>query len=112
MVEDIVYDCVGIPSSLTTSLKLVKSKGTLILIWEPAIFEIYWTPISFKEINIIPSNTFGTEIVNGDKKRTIQIALGLISSGKAEVTDFITHKFLLDNYKKALEVASNKIEHN
>ncbi len=109
---DIVYDCVGIPSSLTTSLRLVKPQGTLILIGQPAFLEIDWTPLFVKEITVIPSNTFGAEIIDGDKKRTMQIALDLISSEQVDVSDFITHRFSLEQYKEALEVASNKIEHN
>jgi L-iditol 2-dehydrogenase len=109
---DIVYDCVGIPSSLTTSLKLVKPKGTLMLIGQPANLELDWTPLFIKEITIIASNTFGVEKIDSEKKRTMQIALDLVSSGKADVSDFITHKFALENYKEALEVASQKDKYN
>ncbi len=109
---DIVYDCVGIPSSLKTSFRLVKSKGIIMLIGQPAILEIDWTPLFVKEITLKTSNTFGIEIIDGEKKRTLQIALDLISSGKTDVTNFITHRFPLEKYKEALEVASNKSEHN
>jgi len=109
---DIVYDCVGNSSSLTMSLRLVKPKGTLLLIGQPAYLEIDWTPLFVKEITVIPSNTFGTEIIDGNKKRTMQIALDLISSGQVDVSDFTTHRFSLEKYKEALEVASNKSEHD
>ncbi|MFX0105486.1 MAG: zinc-binding dehydrogenase [Candidatus Hodarchaeota archaeon] len=109
---DVVFDCVGIASSLTTSLRLVKPKGTIVLIGQPAELEIDWTPLFIKEIVIIPSNTFGSEIIDGKRKRSLQIALDLVSSGQIDVGDFITHKFALENYKEALEVASNKSEHN
>jgi threonine dehydrogenase-like Zn-dependent dehydrogenase len=109
---DIVFDCVGIPSSLTTSLRLLKVKGTLILIGQPATLELDWTPLFTKEITVIASNTFGTEIIDGKKKRTMQIALDLITSGKIDVSDFITHKFPLEKYKEALEIASNKSEYD
>lgn len=108
---DIVFDCVGNPSSLTTSFRLLKSKGTLLLIGQPAIVELDWTPLFVKEIILIPSNTFGSEIINGEKKRTMQIALDLIVSRQVDVSDFITHKFKLNDYKEALEVASNKSKH-
>ncbi|UCC18668.1 MAG: alcohol dehydrogenase catalytic domain-containing protein [Promethearchaeota archaeon] len=109
---DIVFDCVGKASSLKFSLRLVKPKGTLILIGQPATLEIDWTPLFIKEINLVASNTFGTEIIDGVRKRTLQIALDLISSGQVNVSDFITHKFPLENYKEALEVASNKSKYN
>lgn len=109
---DVVYDCVGISSSLTTSLRLAKPLGTLILIGQPAILELDWTPLFVKEITMIASNTFGSENIDGEKKRTLQIALDLISSGQVDVSDFITHKFSLENYKDALEAASNKSEYD
>ncbi len=109
---DVIFDCVGNSSSLTTSLRLVKPKGTIMLIGQPAELEIDLTPQFMKEIKLIASNTFGSEIINGEKKRTLQIALDLISSRQIDVSDFITHKFSLENYKEALEVASNKSEHN
>ncbi len=109
---DFVFDCVGIRSSLTTSFRLVKPKGTLILIGQPATLEIDWTPLFVKEITVIASNTFGTEIIDGKKKRTIQIALDLIASRQIDVSDFITHKFPLEKYKEALEIASNKSEYD
>lgn len=109
---DIVYDCVGIPSSLATSLKLLKPKGTLMLIGQPATLEIDWTPSFVKEITTIASNTFGVEKIDTKKKRTMQIALDLVSSGKVDVSNFITHKFSLENYKEALKVASQKDKYN
>ncbi|MFX0036506.1 MAG: zinc-binding dehydrogenase [Candidatus Hermodarchaeota archaeon] len=105
---DTVYDCVGNSSSLTTSFRLVKSQGTFVLIGQPAILELDWTPLFIKEITLIASNTFGSEIIDGIKKRTLQIALDLISTRKIDVRDFITHKFSLEDYKEALKVASNK----
>jgi threonine dehydrogenase-like Zn-dependent dehydrogenase len=42
----------------------------------------------------------------------MQIALDLMESGQTNVKDFITHKFPIDDYKKALEVAVNKSDHN
>ena len=41
---DIVFDCVGNTSSLTTSLRLLKPRGTLLLIGQPANLTLDWTP--------------------------------------------------------------------
>ena len=109
---DVVFDCVGNASSLNTSLRLVKPKGNVILIGYPSHMEIDWTPIMAKEISITGSNIFGSETIGGERKRTMQIALDLISSGKIDVSDFVTHKFALDDYKEALEVASKKDKYN
>ncbi|MFX0138407.1 MAG: zinc-binding dehydrogenase [Candidatus Hodarchaeota archaeon] len=109
---DVVFDCVGIPSSLTTSFRLVKPKGKVVLIGQPAELNIDWTPLFVKEVVVIASNIFGFEIINGKRERSLQVALDLISSGQIDVADFISHKFALEEYKEALEVASNKSKYN
>lgn len=105
---DVVFDSVGNASSLTDSLRLVKSKGTVVLIGYPSYIETNWAPIIAKEITIIGSNVFGHDNLNGERKPTLQIALDLISSGKANVKDFVTHKFKIEDYKNALSTAIDK----
>ncbi len=107
---DVVIDTVGNASSLSDSIRLVKPRGTLILIGAPAYLEIDWTPILSKEINITPSIMYSHDIINGENQRTFQVALDLIASGQADVKGMVTHKFSIDDYKNALEVASNKSE--
>jgi len=105
---DIVFDSVGNATSLTDSLRLVKSKGTVVLIGYPSYIETNWAPIIAKEITLMGSNIFGHDTLNGERKPTMKIALDLISSGKANVKDFITHKFKIEDYKDALDTAIDK----
>ena len=109
---DIVIDSVGNASSLANSMRLVKAKGTVILIGYPSYVEIDWTPIMAKETYIVASNIFSHELINGQKKRTMQLSLDLIESGQVNVKEFITHKFSIENYRKAFEVATNKSQYN
>ena len=109
---DIVIDSVGNASSLANSMRLVKAKGTVILIGYPSYVEIDWTPIMAKETHIVASNIFSHELINGQKKRTMQLSLDLIESGQVNVKEFITHKFSIENYRKAFEVATNKSQYN
>ncbi|TFG15126.1 MAG: alcohol dehydrogenase [Promethearchaeota archaeon] len=109
---DIVIDSVGNASSLANSMRLVKAKGTVILIGYPSYLEIDWTPFMAKETHIVASNIFSNLTINNEKKRTLQVALDLIESGQANVKNFISHKFSINDYKKAFEVASNKSQNN
>jgi threonine dehydrogenase-like Zn-dependent dehydrogenase len=108
---DVVIDSIGNESSLLNSLRLVKPKGTVVLIGFPSYVEIDWTPIVVKEINIVGSYIFGFDDFEGERKRTLQVALDLITSGKVNVKDFVTHKFTLDDYKEALDVATTKSQY-
>jgi len=109
---DLVIDTVGNTSSLSNAIRLIKYKGTIILVGFPAMMAIDWTPLIAKEATIIPSMTYSYDIINGKKQRTFQAALDLIASGRVSVKEFLTHKYSIDQYKEALEITSNKKEHD
>ncbi len=109
---DVVIDTVGNSSSMSNAVRLLKYKGNLILVGVPAYMEIDWTLLIAKEITILTSMGYSYEVINGEKQRTFQVALDLIESGKVSVKDFLTHKFPIEEYKRALETASNKKDNN
>ena len=109
---DLVIDTVGNTSSLSNAIRLIKYKGTIILVGFPAMMSIDWAPLIVKEATIIPSMTYSYDIINGKKERTFQAALDLISSGRVSVKEFLTHKYSIDQYKEALETTTNKKEHD
>jgi len=109
---DLVIDTVGNTSSLSNAIRLIKYKGTIILVGVPAMMAIDWTPLIAKEATIIPSMGYSYDIINGKKQRTFQAALDLISSGQVSVKEFLTHKYSIDQYKEALEITANKKEHD
>jgi threonine dehydrogenase-like Zn-dependent dehydrogenase len=109
---DLVIDTVGNTSSLSNAIRLIKYKGTIILVGVPAMMAIDWTPLIAKEATIIPSMGYSYDIINGKKQRTFQAALDLISSGRVSVKEFLTHRYSIDQYKEALEITTNKKEHD
>lgn len=108
---DIVIDSVGNESSLTDCLRLVKPKGTVIMIGYPAKINVDWTPMIAKEVKIITSSIFSYETLDGEKKRTLQVALDLIAGGDNRIKELVTHKFKLEDYKEALNLTLNKDKH-
>ena len=107
---DIVIDSVGNASSLSNSLRLCKAKGTVILLGYPPYINLDFTPMMAKEITVIASNIFSFENIKGKQIRTMQLALDLISSDMELFKELVTHKFPLEEYKEALNVAINKPE--
>ncbi len=108
---DIVVDSVGTNYSVTDSLRLVKPKGKILMIGYPSVLALDWTPIMAKEITLIGSNIFSHEKIDGVRKKTMDIALELIRTKKNNVKDFLTHKFKLDDYRKAFTIAVSKYQH-
>jgi threonine dehydrogenase-like Zn-dependent dehydrogenase len=106
---DIVYDCVGNGTSLDDGLHFTCSGGKLVLVGTAARPKgVDWTPIWFNEIDVRGSYIYGTESYGGERIRTFQLALNLMAEGKVDLAPLVTHKFKLDEYKRALPTVANK----
>src|SRR5262249_2254006 len=77
----VVYDTVGSPETVETSMRLLASGGTLVIsgVEPPKRFE--WTPLYFKELHIIGSNAFGIEDVNGVRKHAFEHYFDFVAGG-------------------------------
>lgn len=109
---DIVYECVGSANSIDDSLRLTRSGGTVVLMGLAAIPKgVDWTPIWLNELTIKGSYWCGTETFQGRRMRTFQLALDWMAEGKLDLASMVTHRFRLDDYKRALTVTANKRRH-
>ncbi len=102
----IVYDTIGSTETVETSLRLLKTGGTLIVsgVEPPKRFE--WTPLYFKELRVIGSNGFGIEEVNGVAKHAMEHYFDFVSQG-LDLTPVITHRFPLDRWDEAVLTLKN-----
>jgi len=106
---DIVYDCVGSGSSLDDSLHFTRSGGKIVLVGAAGMPKsVDWTPVWLNEIEIKGSWIYGTELYQGKRIHTFQLALDLMAEGKVELPSLLTHKFQLEDYKRALAAVANK----
>ncbi|MEZ5502367.1 MAG: zinc-binding dehydrogenase [Halioglobus sp.] len=98
---DVVYDTVSSAETLGVDLRVTRSFGSMVIIGvEPAkTFE--WTPLYFKEINIIGSNGFGIEEFAGQRKHAMEWYFDFIRTHGLDVTPIITHHFALRDYRNA-----------
>ena len=106
---DIVYECVGSGTSLDDGLHFTRSGGKMVLVGCAAIPKgVDWTPIWLNEIDVKGSYIYGTESYRGERIRTFQLALNLMAGGKVDLTPLVTHRFRLEDYKRALAAVANK----
>jgi len=106
---DIVYDCVGSDTSLDDGLHFTRSGGKMVLVGSAAIPKgVDWTPIWLNEIEIKGSCFYGTELYQGKETRTFQLALDLMAEGKVDLAPLVTHRFRLEEYRRALTAVANK----
>jgi threonine dehydrogenase-like Zn-dependent dehydrogenase len=109
---DLVYECVGNDSSIDDSLRLARSGGTVVLVGLAAIPKwVDWTPIWLNELTIKGSYWCSTETLQDRRVRTMQLALDWMAEGKLDLAHMVTHRFRLDDYKRALAVTADKGRH-
>ena len=91
-------------------MALLKAHGTLVKagVHGPTSWE--WTPLYFKEISWVGSNAFGLEEVDGVRQHGIHHYLDLASSGRVDLSDMLTHKFALDDWRAAFTALATQEE--
>ena len=103
-----IYDTVGSPETLEVGVRILQPHGKLVVtgVANPGRFE--WTPLYFKEIEIVGSNAFGLENFQGLNLHAMQIFLHLLDKQQLDLAPFVTHHFRLEQYQQALLTAHNK----
>ncbi len=107
----VVYDTVGSPETVEVALRVAAPRGAVVVtgVEMPRRFE--WTPLYFKEIEVVGSNAFGVEDFEGRRRHAMEIYFELVASGRIDVTPVVTHRFGLDNYRRAF-LACAKQDHS
>jgi len=105
---DVVYDTVGYPETVEVGIRIAASRGALVItgVEMPRRFE--WTPLYFKEIAVIGSNAFGVEEFEGERRHSMEIYLDLVRRRRIDVTPIVTHRYSLDEYRKAFLACGNQ----
>jgi threonine dehydrogenase-like Zn-dependent dehydrogenase len=103
-----IYDTVGTAQSLEVGVRLANPQAKIVVtgVASPKRFE--WTPLYFKEIELIGSNAFGVETFKNSRQHAIDLALERISAGRLDLSAMITHRFPLSDYKQAFHALHNK----
>jgi threonine dehydrogenase-like Zn-dependent dehydrogenase len=98
---DVVYDTVGMPSTLEVGLRVARPHAAVVVtgVEKPARFE--WTPLYFKEIALVGSSGFGHETVNGSRRHAFEHYIDWTREGRLDLSPLITHRFGLAEYREA-----------
>ena len=106
---DVVFDCVGSPSSFEQAIRFAGSGGTVSLIGLAGKLDgIDWTPVWLNELTIRGAFTYGMEAWNGEQISTMALALRLMADRKVDLAPLVTHRFQLDDYREALTTVTSK----
>ena len=105
----LVYDTVTSSLTLNQALRMVRGKGSLIVLGLAALPEgVDWTPVWMKEVSIVGSLTYGAEVFQGKRADTFARAIELVARRRADLTPIQPHKYPLSQYRQALGQAARK----
>ncbi|MDB4935237.1 MAG: hypothetical protein JWP87_2209 [Labilithrix sp.] len=103
-----VFDAVGSAKTLETALRVVRPRGTVVLVGvsRPARFE--WTPLYFKEAQLVGATGYGLETFEGRRAHAIEHYLELSASRRIDPEGVLSHRFPLGDFKEAFLAARSK----
>ena len=102
---DVIYDTVGKGTLFNDTLRWLRAQGTLVKVgYQMTKTKFDETPIWWQGLNVVGVDSHGMENYQGKKISTFQMVIDLMEEGKLITDGFITHRFKLDDYKKAFKL--------
>ena len=106
---DRTFVCIGGSRGMDDAMRVTRAGGTIVLLGNSSTMNgLDWTPLWLKELTVRGSLCYGSPMHASAGKGAFAEAAALIASSAAPIAELLTHTFALGEYRKALEVASNK----
>ena len=109
---DVVFDVVGIATTLNDALRWTRAGGTVVLVGVNLHrMKLDVTPVWYQEVNLI--GAVGHDVIewNSEKISTFELAMRWMQAGTFKTDGLVTHHFPLDDYRTAFNVAIDKRTH-
>jgi threonine dehydrogenase-like Zn-dependent dehydrogenase len=106
---DVVYDCVGTGRTVQDSLRWTRAGGAVVLAGvylKP--MQVDLTPVWYQEVDLIGLYAHGMEQWMGEQKSTFDLTIQLLMEKKLSMEGIITHRFSLEQWRKAVQTAGDK----
>jgi L-iditol 2-dehydrogenase len=59
-------------------------------------------------LDVKGSFAYSSEVFKGKRTPTFEIAIELMRNGKVDLSPLVTHRFPIEDYRDALDIAANK----
>uniref|UniRef100_A0A7C3MB15 Alcohol dehydrogenase n=1 Tax=Archaeoglobus fulgidus TaxID=2234 RepID=A0A7C3MB15_ARCFL len=103
---DVAYECTGSQKTVDIALRITKPLGRVVIAGTVAKMDLDLAPVFAKELSILGTFGCGIEEVGGERRDTFDIALEILQ--KINLSHLLTHKFAIEDYRKALKTAIEK----
>jgi threonine dehydrogenase-like Zn-dependent dehydrogenase len=107
---EVAYDTIGAPHTIELMLRVLASRASLVVSGVHAGGRYEWSPQYFKEVNLVGSNAFGIEEVEGVRQHAIQHYLDLVQDGRVDISGMLTHTFRLPDWRDAFTTIAKQHE--
>ncbi|MHA1954262.1 MAG: zinc-dependent alcohol dehydrogenase [Candidatus Heimdallarchaeaceae archaeon] len=108
---DVIYDCVGTARTVHNALRWSKGGGTVVLIGiDLKQMKLDLSPVWYQEVDLIGSMVTGIEKWEDKEISTFELVIELLENKNipSSITDIITHRFDLTDYKEAISTTLDK----
>jgi threonine dehydrogenase-like Zn-dependent dehydrogenase len=109
---DLVFDVVGAAGTLSNALRWTRAGGTVVLVGVNLHrMKLDVTPVWYQEVDLI--GAVGHDVVKweGESISTFALAMRWLRRGDVASEELLTHRFPLDAYQRAFDVATDKARH-
>jgi threonine dehydrogenase-like Zn-dependent dehydrogenase len=106
---DVVYDVVGASATLHHALRWTRAGGTVVLVGVNLHrMTLDLTPVWYQEVDLL--GAVGHDVITwqGESVSTFELAMRWMQTGKLRTGSLVTHRFPLEDYRHAFEVAVEK----
>ncbi len=102
---DLVYETTGIRDNVEDALYLAGEEKKVVVMGMKGFPDVNMTAIMMRGIRVFGTSFSGTE---SQGKETFDIALEMTLEKNLPITELVTHRFMIDQYREALTALENR----
>lgn len=106
-----IFDTVADSETLGTSMRVLRTGGTLSVVGISKDMKVDPTPLWMKLQTIKGVYCYGYAQVQGERKHVFDLAIDLVNQKKIEVESMVTHMFSIEEFRTMIETNLEKRKH-
>ena len=106
---DLIYDVVGIETTLNNTLRWTRAGGTVVLVGVNLHrMSLDVTPVWYQEVDLIGAVGHDVALWEGEQISNFELAMRWMQTGQIRCDGLLTHRYPLEEYRQAFATAVDK----